>query len=413
MRNGSLYRILGALVIVTSTTFLLWGIGCKVKRVHISPSQAPAAPFSIGGKEPYTATRLQEGTGASPEFLSMTVLPGRGMNIYQITAYLPGLGVTNLLASPPLEQFAPTLNGQGKDNNGDASSLVGGAFLLPFTNQVHGMLSADGQHVVTDWNGHTISLPANTVNPPGMMPSALHGLILDRAIDGQLDDAALLDGHELTATMHGGNFGSNWPSTSDVQFKILMSARAVDITVTVQNTGTEPEPVSVGWHPYFAIPSGQRAQARLHLPADARVETTDEVNMQPTGRMLPVTGTPYDFTAHEGVALDNLSLDDDFVQLKSMVFDSGPTIELMDPAANYGLRMICRSPEIQTLHVYAPADKNYVVIEPQFNYMDPFNKVWKGGDNGMVVLKPGQQVKWMVRLEFYSAMSETPQPGTY
>jgi hypothetical protein len=45
--------------------------------------------------------------------------------------------------------------------------------------------------------------------------------------------------------------------------------------------------------------------------------------------------------------------------------------------------------------------------------MDPFNKVWKGGDNGMVVLKPGQEVKWMVRLEFYSPMSETPQPGTY
>ena len=28
------------------------------------------------------------------------------------------------------------------------------------------------------------------------------------------------------------------------------------------------EPMGIGWHPYFALPSGRRDQARLHLPHD-------------------------------------------------------------------------------------------------------------------------------------------------
>jgi hypothetical protein len=38
-----------------------------------------------------------------PEFLSVTLLPGRGMNVLQITAYIPGKGEVNLLASPSIE----------------------------------------------------------------------------------------------------------------------------------------------------------------------------------------------------------------------------------------------------------------------------------------------------------------------
>jgi len=41
--------------------------------------------------------------GTMPEFLSVTMLPGRGMNVLQIKAYIPGKGEVNLLASPSVE----------------------------------------------------------------------------------------------------------------------------------------------------------------------------------------------------------------------------------------------------------------------------------------------------------------------
>jgi galactose mutarotase-like enzyme len=406
MPDRSLYKSLAVLVVVTASFLLLWEVGCKMKRVHVEqvPMQAPV--LLVGGKEPVTATRIQEGTGGSPEFLSMTVLPGRGMNLYQITAYLPGIGVTNLLASPPIEQEAALLNGKGSDTNGEGSALTGGAFLLPFSDPVHGTLSEDGSSITTSWNNHAISLPADTAgNQAGMMAASVNGLALNGAIEDQVDDEQLLDGHQLNATLNGGNFGGHWPSTSEVKYKLQLGPRAIDMTVTVQNTGTEAEPVSVGWMPHFAIPSGQRGQVRLHIPAGERIETSDAKNRVPTGRIVPVTGTAYDFTQHTGTQLNNMSVDEDFTGLKSTVFDMGPTIELMDPAADYGLRMVCRSADIKDIHVYAPGGKNYVVIEPQFSHMDPLNKAWKTGGNGMVMLQPGELVKWEVRLEFYSPVA--------
>jgi len=412
MPTRSLYRLVAALFVLTGSTLLLWGVGCKMKRVHIQQGPVQAPPQLFGGKEAYVVSRLQDSTSGSPEFLSMTVLPGRGMNIYQITAYLPSIGVTNLLVSPPIEQAGDILNGKGKDSNGESSTLVGGAFLLPFANPIHGPLSADKQLVLTNWDGKPISLPVGPpASAPGAMPASTHGLILNRAIEGQIEDAPLLDGHELTATMHGGSYDGHWPSTSDIQFKFVLTPRAIDMNVSVINTGTEPEPVSIGWMPYLAIPSGQRAQARLHIPAGQRIETTDSVNRIPTGKLLPVAGTPYDYSLHTGMPLNNLSINDDFVALKSTVFDTGPTIELMDPASSYGLRMICRSMEIKSIHVYAPADKNYVVLQPQFAYLDPFNKVWKNTNNGLVTLQPGQTIHWSIRLEFYTPVSKNNDMG--
>lgn len=37
--------------------------------------------------------------------------------------------------------------------------------------------------------------------------------------------------------------------------------------------------------------------------------------------------------------------------------------------------------------------------EEQFNFADPFSKVWNGMDTGMVTLRPGQSVTWNARLE--------------
>ena len=51
--------------------------------------------------------------------------------------------------------------------------------------------------------------------------------------------------------------------------------------------------------------------------------------------------------------------------------------------------------------MFAPPTAKFVAIEHQYNFGDPFGKVWGSADTGMVTLKPGQATKWHVRLHVF------------
>src|SRR5579859_2781656 len=123
-------------------------------------------------------TRCRSTIWSQPQ--CVTILPGRGMEIQQITANFPGKGSVDVLASPDLATSAKMLD--EKDNaNGDLAYRLGSAFLVPYPNRIRGPLSADGQTLTTQWEGHTITLPANNIGKnPGAERHAMHGLILKR-----------------------------------------------------------------------------------------------------------------------------------------------------------------------------------------------------------------------------------------
>jgi aldose 1-epimerase len=75
--------------------------------------------------------------------------------------------------------------------------------------------------------------------------------------------------------------------------------------------------VAIAWHPYFNLPSGDRKQVRLHVPASAMAQVDNYDNVFPTGKIVPVAGTAYDFQAPEGKALGGQFLDDNFSHLTS------------------------------------------------------------------------------------------------
>jgi galactose mutarotase-like enzyme len=165
--------------------------------------------------------------------------------------------------------------------------------------------------------------------------------------------------------------------------------------------------MGIGWHPRFVIPSGNRKQAMVKMSGGLHAEVRDRLTGLPSGKLLPVTGTEYDFTGRNGARLGDMSLDDSFVHLRTALLDNGPMAELRDPASNYGVRVTAMTPTIKAMRLYAPAGSNYVAIEPQFNYDDPFGREWaKDEDTGMVVLQPGQSVQWRIRLELFRVNGE-------
>lgn len=360
---------------------------------------AAAAPQQIGGQDIVKLERKPTSNGQKPEFLSATVLPGRGMNVFQITANIPGKGEVEVFASPSLADAAGKLNGGPDDQNGNASFSMGGAFLVPYPNRIRGKLSPDGKTITTEWKGKAITLPANWKGKnPGAEPHAMHGLILASKTD-DVKTETTADGQTVTGTIHAGNFGGYWPSNTDLNFTIALAGDAVDATITAKNVGNEPEPMAIGWHPYFKIPSGDRKQARLHVPGEQTAEVNNYDDVFPTGKLIPVKGTKYDFTAPDGKALDDIFLDDNWSKLQRT--DGVVDVDLTDPASSYGIRVEGISPEIKTVQVYAPPTKEFAAIEEQFNFGDPWGKEWHGMDTGMVPLKPGQSVTWHVQLKLF------------
>ena len=136
----------------------------------------------IGGQKLVTLTRIAV-SKTKPEFTSVTLAPGRGMELIQITANFPGKGSVNVLASPDLATAKQMLD--EKDTaNGDLGYRLGSAFLVPYPNRIRGTLSADGKTLTTSWEGHSLTLPANNVGKnAGAERHAMHGLILKAKTD--------------------------------------------------------------------------------------------------------------------------------------------------------------------------------------------------------------------------------------
>ncbi len=374
--------------------------GCKSPGTPETPAAAtqPAAAEKIGGSDVIKLQRKGTGGGSKPEFLTATILPGRGMNLYQITANIPGKGEIPLFFDLP-DQFTSA----AVDDHGDESFAGGGAFLVPYPNRIRGKLSPDGKTVTTEWNGKTLTLPANWKGKKdGAEPHAIHGMILKSQAES-LNTETTADGQTQTGIIHAGDFGGVWPSKTDLTFTIALTGGAIDTTITAKNIGDEPEPMSIGWHPYFAIPSGDRTQARLHVPAEKLALVNNYDDVFPTGKLVPVKtyeGGKYDYNVAGGKPLKDVFLDDNWSTLKRT--DGKVDVQLTDPAANYGIHVLGISPEIKTVQVYAPPTKQFTAIEEQFNFGDPFGKEWHGMDTGMVTLKPGESVTWHTRLELFT-----------
>jgi aldose 1-epimerase len=354
----------------------------------------PAVVVRPGGQDPVVLERSQIAMGTAPEFLTATLLPGRGMNVLQITAYIPGKGEVQLLASPSLDEAAKLLN----DTAASAATSLGGAFEAPWANRIFGAAAGDGKSLTVNWRGHMLGLPV-TSREHGAEAVATSGLLLKRASDSVRTNV-MPDGAEALAIYNADNFDGHWLSRTEITTSVQLSSRVLEINILTRNTGEEAEPVGIGWHPRFAILSGDRGQMTLKMPSGLRAEVRDRRSGLPSGRLLPVAGTEYDFTARNGARLGELSLDDSFVHLRAGLLENGPVAELRDPKSKYGLRITAMTPSIKAMRAYAPAGANFVSIEPQFNYDDPFGREWASDeDTGMVVLQPGQSVEWKIRLE--------------
>lgn len=356
-----------------------------------------------GGQQIVTLHRSPTALAGEPEFLSAVLLPGRGMNLLQITASVPGHGEVPILLSPSLPDAGRVLTGAGDDANGSVSATFGAAILAPWAGRLTGSPTSSSSTLESVWQGQRITFPPSH---PGSTLSTL-GLMLDRPADSITTDS-VPDGQAATAVYRAGSFSGQWPSMLDITVRAELAGRALDLTISVQNTGQVPTPAGIGWHPVFALP-GNRADVRVTIPSITRVDVDHRTNL-PSGKTVSTPGTSSDLIRARGTRLDDMSLNDTYTNLQSGILGDGPIAEIRDPAAGYGIRLTPLTNSIKFLRVVAPQGQNWMSIEPDTNVDDPFGHVWSGPEQtGIVTLQPGEALQWHVRLEIFTLA--TPSLG--
>ena len=349
-----------------------------------------------GGQAAVVLQRSPNAVGGEPEFLSATLLPGRGMNLLQITASVPGKGEVPILLSPSLAEATRVLTGAGEDANGSVSTTFGAAILAPWAGRLTGAPTSSSSTLESVWEGARISYPP--AHPGGTISTM--GLMLDRPADNISTDT-IPDGQAATAIYHAGSFSGSWPSAMEITVRVELAERTLDLTVTEQNAGQVPTPAGVGWHPVFAL-AGDREDVRVVIPSITRIDIDRRTNL-PSGKTVLTGGTTADLIRARGTRLDDMSLNDTYTNLQSGLLGDGPIAEIRDPAAEYGLRLVPLTANIKFLRVVSPAGERWISIEPNTNVDDPFGREWPNPDDtGIVSLQPGERLQWHVRLEIFS-----------
>ena len=135
----------------------------------------------------------------------------------------------------------------------------------------------------------------------------------------------------------------------------------IRISYAAENRSPEPFPFGFGLHPFFPV-VGRRADILLWSPAPKRMEAVDNL---PTGRLIPVAGTPYDLRRPR--VLDELDLDDVFCGITPAM---RPGFEWRDR----GIRVtFAASRDFGHLVVFTPRSRPVLCIENQTCSTDAHN----------------------------------------
>jgi hypothetical protein len=382
--------IVGLLCLILVAAAVERGRGNLQKlRTRVNPPVVvESAPTGPGGQEAIHLTRSATAVGQGAELLSATLLPGRGMNVFQITAMIPGHGELPLLVSPSITEATGILSGDHDDANGNASTTLGGALLMPWAQSLSGTPTGVPGLLETMWEGKRLTFPA--ISPRSNQ--SVEGLLLNRGADS-VKSEVLPDGQSALAVFPG-----NWASNVEVTVLAELTAHDLDLTVTARNVGSEPTPFGIGWHPFFAIPGGERSNELLMIPSKTVVEL-DHRTGRPSGKFLHIDDGPLDFSRSRGTKLGINGLDETYTSLQPGT-GSGPVAELSDPLYNTKISIIPLTASINNLRVVAPVDKQWVSIGPNTNLDDPFGPEWATPQAaGMTILAPGATLKWKVRIE--------------
>ena len=121
-------------------------------------------------------------------------------------------------------------------------------------------------------------------------PHSVHGVAWQRAW------SLLSSGASAAEMSYAHAADGHWPFAFEVRQRFVLSADALEVHLTITNRANSPQPVGLGWHPYFP----KRPRSRLHIELGERWDS--DASGLPTRKLPQPAGIDGD-VAH--LAFDN------------------------------------------------------------------------------------------------------------
>ena len=300
--------------------------------------------------------------GVHDEYLIFNGLTGESATITVL-----GANVRDLELSTEQGRPLPVILGYETPEELQEGQWSRGTKLIPFPNRIR-----DGTY---QFGGEELQLPIN-------FPSqhhAIHGLLRKEV----LSPARIETGEKSGSVTLDFDFKDRFPGYPfDLHVSIChtLSEGGFSVRTRAENRGDRPLPFGDGWHPYFRF--GDSADVNnwiVSIPARSRVDMDDR--LIPTGSLIPVAGTKYDF--REGRTIGKLVLDDVYTDL----VDKGGAVEteLVDDEMDATIR-VWQDSGYGYLVIFTPPgeDRNCIAIEPMTCNTNAFNN-----RQGLTILEPG------------------------
>ena len=160
-----------------------------------------------------------------------------------------------------------------------AANKVGGQgdVLIPFPGRV-----AEGRYT---FGGQSYQMDKNDKEGP----NAIHGFLRQT-----LWTTAAVSADSVTYTTSlAPDDHPGYPFSLAVSVTYHLTEAGLETAFEIENTGDTPAPVAAGFHPYFTVGSALVNTDTLQAPFRSYLEFNDA--LIPTGKVLAVEGTPFDF----------------------------------------------------------------------------------------------------------------------
>lgn len=267
-----------------------------------------------------------------------------------------GGSVETLELVPDGEQMAvPVLAGDPPSAPCNADGFRG-RLLAPWNDRIPG-----GRYTF-DGNLHQLTLNETDSD-------AMHGFLHRTAMNTMEQSDSHL---RLSATLSG-EADPGYPFTVGFTADYRIDDSRFDLTLRLENRGSSPAPVAMGWHPYFQLPGTHSIDAlRLQISADECVPV--DAKLLPTAARGPL---PANLRFDRSRAIGNQSIDLAYLTPGGhrTLISSGEHTITIEQSATF--------PYVQ---VYTPPDRLSVAVEPVTGATDAFNRP----ELGLRVLEPGE-----------------------
>jgi aldose 1-epimerase len=172
-----------------------------------------------------------------------------------------------------------------------------------------------------------------------------------------------------------------FPFPHRLSLEFHLSSGGIRLSYAIHNQGGEEIPFGFGLHPYFQKLGGE-ADTLVRLPAQAVMEAT--ADLLPTGRLVEVSGTPYDL--RQPVAVGSLDLDHVFTGIPA---GGRARVEYCGLGLSVALEA---SEDFTHLVLYTPRGEGFFCLENQTCSTDAHNLFARGftRESGLKTVKPGE-----------------------